>query len=115
MDKLNPAWCKVSLFHEWNKGEGEADATAVGREGLDIPVAVRIMKVLISSLLIFFSIPKENKQRKENSFRPQNSKFQMLRIMMHATPYSNPLCMISEQQQQVAKGYRDMVHSRITC
>ena len=69
MDKLNPAWCKVSLFHEWNKGEGEADATAVGREGLDIPVAVRIMKVLNSSLLIFFSIPKENKQRKRKQLQ----------------------------------------------
>ena len=35
MDKLNPAWCKVSLFHEWNTGEGEGDAIAVGREGLE--------------------------------------------------------------------------------
>lgn len=119
MDKLNPAWRKVNLFHEWNKGEGEGDATAVGREGLEttlyIPVTVRIMKVPTSSLLIFFLFLKRTNKAKENSFRPQNSKFQMLRIMMHTTPYGNPLCMISEQQQQVAKGYRDMVHSRITC
>ena len=35
MDKLNPAWCKVSLFHEWNMREEERDATAIGREGLE--------------------------------------------------------------------------------
>ena len=79
---------------------------------LYIPVTVKIMKVLTSSLFIFSA---HINKAKENSFRPQNSRYQMLRIMMHITPYGNLLCMISEHQQQVAKGYRDMVHCSITC
>lgn len=64
----------------------------------------------------FFSIPKENKQSKRKT-ASQASKQQVSNAENHDAynTYGNLLCTISEQQQQVAKGYRDTVHSRITC
>lgn len=49
-----------------------------------------------------FSFLKTVKKAKENSHRPQNSGSQTLETMMRTTPYGNPLCMISESQQQAA-------------
>lgn len=73
MDKLNPAWRKLSLSHEWNKGEGEGDATAVGREGLEnYTLYSSHCKNHEGSYLLtinFFSIPKENKQSKRKQLQ----------------------------------------------
>lgn len=51
----------------------------------------------------FFSFLKRANKAKENSLRPQNSRAQTLKAMMHTTPYGNPLCMISEYQQHEAR------------
>lgn len=81
---------------------------------LYIPITLRIMAGSDLLTLRFFLFLKRANKAKENSLRPQNSRSQTLRTMMHITLYSNPLCMISEHQQQEERGYRQMNHSRVT-
>lgn len=71
---------------------------------LYIPITVRIVAGSDLLTIQFFSFPKRANKAKESSLRPENSRFPMLKTVVHTTPYGSPLHTISEHRQQGARG-----------